>query len=68
MAEAPPDPSQFRHFFYNFGVTEILFGGPIGIGTILIALFLWQMIHYTLPKCRRFLLKIIDEQEIKVLL
>ena len=32
-----------------------LFGGPIGIGTVLIALFLGQMAHYTLPNVASFL-------------
>ncbi|WP_342508341.1 YitT family protein [Sporosarcina sp. FSL K6-2383] len=45
-----------------------LFGGPIGVGTVLIALFLGQMIHYTLPQNRRVLMKIIGEQDEKVLL
>ena len=44
-----------------------LFGGPIGIGTVLIALFLGQMIHYTLPQCRRLLMRIIGEQDEQVL-
>ena len=34
-----------------------LFGGPIGIGTVLIALFLGQIVHYTLPQCRKVLMK-----------
>jgi uncharacterized membrane protein YczE len=40
-----------------------LFGGPIGIGTVLIALFLGQIAHYALPQCRKFLLKVIGEEE-----
>lgn len=40
-----------------------LFGGPIGIGTVLIALFLGQIAHYTLPQCRKFLLKVIGKVE-----
>ena len=40
-----------------------LFGGPIGIGTVLIALFLGQIAHYTLPQCRKFLLKIIGKKK-----
>ncbi len=45
-----------------------LFGGPIGIGTVLIALFLGQMVHYTLPQSRKVLMKIIGEQDEKFLL
>lgn len=44
-----------------------LFGGPIGVGTVLIALFLGQIVHYTLPQCRNMLLKIIGDQNEKVL-
>ncbi|MER2090238.1 MAG: YitT family protein [Sporosarcina sp.] len=43
-----------------------LFGGPIGIGTVLIALFLGQIAHYTIPQCRNFLMKIIDKSEEEV--
>ncbi len=45
-----------------------LFGGPVGVGTVLIALFLGQIIHYTLPQCRKLLMKIIGEDDEKVLL
>lgn len=44
-----------------------LIGGPIGIGTVLIALFLGQIIHYTLPQCRKFLLKLIGAENEKTL-
>jgi uncharacterized membrane protein YczE len=44
-----------------------LFGGPIGIGTVLMALFLGQISHYTLPQCRKFLMKILDKAEEEVL-
>ncbi len=44
-----------------------LFGGPIGIGTVLIALFLGQMVHYALPQSRKVLMKIIGEKDEKVL-
>lgn len=44
-----------------------LFGGPIGIGTVLIALFLGQLVHYTLPQSRKLLLKILGEEDEKVL-
>ena len=39
-----------------------IFGGPIGIGTVLIALFLGQIVHYTLPQCQKFLLKLIGAE------
>lgn len=39
-----------------------IFGGPIGIGTVLIALFLGQIVHYTLPQCQKFLLKLIGTE------
>ena len=45
-----------------------IFGGPIGIGTVLIALFMGQMIHYALPQSRKVLMKIIGEKDEKVLL
>lgn len=44
-----------------------LFGGPIGIGTVLIALFLGQMVHYTLPQSRKVLMKINGEKDEKFL-
>ena len=49
-------------------ITGWLFGGPIGIGTVLIALFLGQIVHYTLPQCRKVLMKIIGEEDESVLL
>ncbi|WP_203249148.1 YczE/YyaS/YitT family protein [Sporosarcina beigongshangi] len=49
-------------------ITGWLFGGPIGIGTVLVALFVGHMIHYSLPQSRRVLMKIIGEQDEKVLL
>lgn len=38
-----------------------LLGGPVGIGTVIIALFIGQIVHYTLPQSRNLLLKIIGE-------
>ncbi|SIT70197.1 YczE/YyaS/YitT family protein [Edaphobacillus lindanitolerans] len=35
-----------------------LLGGPVGIGTVLIALFLGQLVHYTIPWFRNVLAKI----------
>ena len=43
-----------------------LFGGPVGIGTVLIALFLGQIAHYTLPQSRKFLLKVVGKKEEEV--
>ena len=40
-----------------------LLGGPVGIGTVIIALLIGQIVHYSLPQCRRLLLKIIKEEE-----
>ena len=40
-----------------------LFGGPVGIGTVLIALFLGQVAHYTMPQSRKFLMRIIGKNE-----
>lgn len=44
-----------------------LLGGPVGIGTVLIALFIGQVVHYSLPKSRALLMKIIGETEEQVL-
>ncbi|KXH83903.1 YitT family protein [Sporosarcina sp. HYO08] len=44
-----------------------IFGGPIGVGTVLIALFLGQIVHYTLPQCRKILLKLIGEENERLL-
>lgn len=45
-----------------------LLGGPIGVGTVVSALLIGQLVHYTLPLNRKFLMKIIDETDVKVLL
>lgn len=45
-----------------------LLGGPIGVGTVVIALLLGQLVHYTLPLNRKLLMKIIGETDEKVLL
>ncbi len=37
-----------------------LLGGPIGLGTILIALLLGQIVHYTLPWSQRLLKKVCE--------
>ncbi len=44
-----------------------LLGGPVGIGTVFIALFIGQIVHYALPQTRRLLLKVMGEVEEKVL-
>lgn len=40
-----------------------LLGGPVGIGTVIIALLIGQIVHYSLPQCRKLLLRIIKEDE-----
>lgn len=40
-----------------------LLGGPVGIGTVIIALLLGQIVHYTLPQSKTFLLKMIGVKE-----
>ena len=45
-----------------------LLGGPVGVGTVIIALLIGQFIHYTLPQSRALLMKIIGETDEKVLL
>lgn len=32
-------------------------GGPVGIGTVLIALLIGQFVHYAMPQCQRLLLR-----------
>ncbi|MCZ2257467.1 YczE/YyaS/YitT family protein [Sporosarcina sp. G11-34] len=44
-----------------------LLGGPVGVGTVLIALLMGQFVHYTLPLSRKLLLKIIGEADQEVL-
>lgn len=43
-------------------------GGPVGIGTVIIALLIGQIVHYTLPQSKALLMKIIGETDEKVLL
>lgn len=45
-----------------------LLGGPVGMGTVIIALLIGQIVHYTLPQCRTLLLKIIGETDEEVIL
>lgn len=49
------------------GVVGWLLGGPVGIGTVLIALFTGQIIQFALPQCRKLLLKIAGETDENVL-
>ncbi len=42
-------------------------GGPVGVGTVFIALLIGQFVHYTLPQSKALLLKIADEKEEEVL-
>ena len=45
-----------------------LLGGPVGVGTVVVALLLGQLVHYTLPLNRALLMKIIGETDEKFLL
>lgn len=45
-----------------------LLGGPVGIGTVIIALLIGQIVHYALPQCRKLLLKVAGEEDEEVLL
>nr|WP_173426001.1 YitT family protein [Bacillus sp. OxB-1] len=45
-----------------------LLGGPVGVGTVLIALLSGQIIQIALPQCRKLLLKIIKEDDEQILL
>lgn len=38
-----------------------ILGGPVGIGTVIIALLIGQFVHFTLPQSKALLLKITDE-------
>lgn len=45
-----------------------ILGGPVGAGTIIIALFIGQFVHFTLPQSRKLLLKMAKETDENVLL
>ncbi|MFS0575949.1 YitT family protein [Sporosarcina sp. 179-K 3D1 HS] len=45
-----------------------LLGGPVGVGTVLIALLCGQIIQIALPQCQNLLLKILKEEDEQVLL
>lgn len=40
-----------------------ILGGPVGIGTVIIAFLIGQFVHYTLPQSKALLLKITKEDE-----
>ena len=42
-------------------------GGPIGVGTVIIALLLGPIIHYALPQSQKLLLKCMRVKDISVL-
>lgn len=44
-----------------------LLGGPVGVGTVIIALLIGQFVHYTLPQSKALLLKITGENEKEIL-
>ena len=44
-----------------------LLGGPVGIGTVVIALLMGQIVHYALPQSRKLLLKVMGGEEESVL-
>lgn len=44
-----------------------LLGGPVGVGTVIIALLIGQFVHYTLPQSKALLLKITGENEEEIL-
>lgn len=43
-------------------------GGPVGIGTVIIALLIGQVVHYSMPQCQRLLLHFAGEPSDKILL
>lgn len=45
-----------------------LLGGPVGVGTVIVALLIGQFVHYTLPQSRTLLMKIIGETNEEVLM
>lgn len=44
-----------------------LLGGPVGIGTVIIAFLIGQFVHYTLPQSKALLLKITGQTEEEIL-
>lgn len=49
---------EFTVFFFGW-----LLGGPVGVGTIFIALFLGKIIHISMPQCQRMLQRMIEKEE-----
>lgn len=43
-----------------------ILGGPIGVGTVIIALLIGQLVHFTLPQSKALLLKITGQTEEEV--
>lgn len=47
-------------------VIGFILGGPLGVGTVIIAVFSGYIVQFSLPYCRKLLLKMIgDEEEFK---
>lgn len=44
-----------------------ILGGPVGVGTVVIALFIGQFVHFTLPQSRKLLMKILKETDENIL-
>ncbi|AOV08897.1 YczE/YyaS/YitT family protein [Sporosarcina ureilytica] len=44
-----------------------LLGGPVGVGTVIIAFLIGQFVHYTLPQAKSLLLKITGKTEEEIL-
>ena len=44
-----------------------LLGGPIGIGTVMIALLIGQIMHYAIPQSEKVLLKLLGEKDRTIL-
>ena len=44
-----------------------LLGGPVGIGTVIIALLIGQIVHYSLPQCRKLLAKLAGAEEEQIM-
>jgi len=46
------------------GLAGWALGGPVGIGTVIVALFLGQIVHITLPLSQKWLQKSIEKHEV----
>lgn len=49
-------------------IVGFILGGPVGIGTLFVVLFIGQFIQIAMPQCKKLLLWITDQQDEKVLL